>query len=96
MPLFKTEFESEKDDSPTHSKYIHNVLTRKVSHDPTFGVYQDDTNGSFKIGRPSLKYNNKNVFVDCKRYKATLGLWELLNQSRPDKNVVTNQDRHAA
>ena len=43
VPLFKTESESETDTSPTHSKYIHNVLTRNVSHDPTFGVYQDDT-----------------------------------------------------
>ena len=52
VPLFKTESESETDDSPTHSKYIH-VLTRKVSHYPNFGVYQDDTTGSFKIVRSS-------------------------------------------
>jgi hypothetical protein len=95
VPLFKTEFESETDDSPTHSKYIHNVLTRKISHDPTFVVYQDDTDGSFKIGRSSFKHNNKHVFVDGERYKATEGFWELLTQSRPDKNVVTNQDRQA-
>ena len=36
-------------------------------------------------------YNNKHVFVDGKRYKATQGLWELLTQSWPDKNVVTHQ-----
>jgi len=95
VPLFKTEIESETDASPTHSKYIHNVLTRKVSHDPTFGVYQDDTSGAFKIGRSSFKYNDKHVFVDGKRYKATQGLWELLTQSRPDKNLVTHQDRRA-
>jgi len=93
VPLFNMEIESETDASPTHTKYIHNVLPRKVSHDPTFGVYQDDTNGSFKIGRSSFKYNNKHVFVDGKRYKATQGLWELLTQSRPDINVVTHQDR---
>ena len=75
VPLFKTEIESETITSPTHSKYIHNVLTRKVSHDPTFGVYQDDTNGAFRIGRSSFKYNDKHVFVDGKRYKATQGLW---------------------
>ena len=95
VPLFKTETESETDSSPPHSKYIHYVLTRKVSHDPTFGVYEDDTNGLFKIGRSSFKYNNKHVFVDGNRYKATQGLWELLTQSRPDKNVVTYQDRQA-
>ena len=95
VPLFKTETESETDASPSHSKYIHNVLTRKVSHDPTFGIYQGYTDGSFKIGRSSLKYNNKHVFVDGKRFKATQGLWELLTQSRPDKNVVTHQDRQA-
>ena len=67
MPLFKTESESETDTSPTHSKYSHNDLTRKVSHDPTFGVYQDDTDGSFKIWPCSFKYNNKHVFVDGKR-----------------------------
>ena len=40
MPLFKTETESETVTLPAHSKYIQDVLTRKVSHDPTFGVYQ--------------------------------------------------------
>ena len=59
---------------PMHSKYITNVLRRKISHDPTFGVYQDDTDGSFKIGRASFKYNDKHVFVDGKNYKATAGL----------------------
>jgi hypothetical protein len=78
VPLFETESESETDTLPPHSKYIKGVLTRKVSRDPTFGVYQDDTDGSFKIGRSSFKYSNKHVFVDGKRYKATHGLWELV------------------
>jgi len=69
MPLFKTQSESQTDDSLAHSKYILNALTREVSQDPTFGVYQDDTDGSFKIGRSSFKYNNKNVFVDGMIYK---------------------------
>jgi len=64
MPLFKMESESETDVSPMHSEHIQNVLRRKVSHDPTFGVYQDDTDGSFRIGRSSFKYNDKHVFVD--------------------------------
>lgn len=50
MPLFKTASLSETDDLPDNSKYIRNALTRKVSHDPTLHVYQDDTNGCFKIG----------------------------------------------
>jgi hypothetical protein len=40
VPLLKTESESERDTSPTFSKYIHDVLTRKASHDPTFGVFK--------------------------------------------------------
>ena len=95
VPLFKTESESETDISPAHSRYIQDVLTRKESNDPTFGVYQDDTDGSFKIGRSSFKYNNKHVFVDGKKYKATQELWEFLTQSRPDKHLVTNQDKQA-
>ena len=71
------------------------MLKRKTSHDPTFGVYQDEFVGPFKIGRSSFKYNDKHVFVDGKKYKATQGLWELLTQSRPDINVVTFQDRQA-
>jgi len=95
VPLFKTESVSETDDSLTHSKYIHNVLTRKLSHDLTFGVYQDDTDGSFKIGRSSFMYNNKHVFVDGTRYKATQGLWELLTQSQPEKTwSLIRTDRH--
>ena len=66
VPLFKTESGSVSDTLPAHSKYIQDVLKRKVSHDPTFGVYQDDTDGSFKIRRSSFKYNNKHVFVDAK------------------------------
>ena len=31
--------------------------------------------------------------MDSKKYKATQGLWELLTKSRPEKNVVTLQDR---
>jgi hypothetical protein len=49
-PLFKTEMleeESETDSLPVHSKYINNFLKRKATHDPTFGVYQHDTDGSF-------------------------------------------------
>ena len=92
--LFKTETETETDDSLTHSKYIHDVLTRKVSHDCNFGVYQNDTDVSFKIFLSNFKYNNKHVFTDGKRNKGTQGLCELLTQSRPDKNVVTHQDSH--
>jgi len=55
--------------------HIHNLLTRELSHDTTFGVYQDDTDGSFKIGRSSIKYNDKHVFLDGKRHKVTQGLW---------------------
>jgi hypothetical protein len=78
-----------------HSKYIHNVLRRKVSHDPTFGVYQDDSNGSFEIGRSSFKYNDKHVFVYGEKYNATQVLWELLTKSKPNKNSVTLQDGQA-
>ena len=95
MPLFKTRFESESDTLPTHSKYIQDVLTRKVSHDPKFGDYQDDIDGSFKIGWSIFKYNDKHVCVHAKNYKATQGLWELLAHSRTDKNLVTHQDRQA-
>jgi len=95
VPLFKTESESETDVSPMHSEYIQNVLRRKVSHEPTFGVYQDDTDGSFKTGRSSLKYNDKHVFVDGTKYKATQGLWELLTNSKPDKNAASIQDRQS-
>jgi len=56
------------------SEYIQNVLRRKVSHDPTFGAYQDDTDGSFEIGLSSFKYKAKHLFVDGKKYKATQGL----------------------
>ena len=98
VPLFKTEWlesESEINSLPLHSNYIQNVLKRKTSHDPTFGVYQDDTDGSFKLGRSSSKYNDKRVFLVGKKYKSTQDLCELLPQSRPDKRAVTFQDRRA-
>jgi hypothetical protein len=98
LPRFKTEIldsESETDSLPIHSEYINNVLKRNVSHDRTFGVYQDETDGSFKIGRSGFKFNNKHVFVDGRKYKATQGLWELLTETNPDRNSVTMQDRQA-
>ena len=64
VPLFNTEMldsESETESLPVHSKYIDNALKRKGSHDPTFGVYQDDKDSSFKIGRSSFKYHNKRI-----------------------------------
>ena len=70
--MFKSETaqsESETDISDAshmHSKYIHSALRRKVSHDPTVGVYQDDLDASFKIGKSNFKYNDKYVFVDSK------------------------------
>jgi hypothetical protein len=48
-----SESDTESSVSPVHSKYIQGVLRRKVSHDHTFGVYQEDATVSFKIGRPN-------------------------------------------
>jgi hypothetical protein len=70
------------------------VLRRKLSRDPTFGVYQNDTDGSFKIGRSNFKYNYKHVFVYGRKYKAIQGFWELLTKSKSDKKAVNFQDRH--
>ena len=98
MPLFKAETlesESEIDYLPVHSKNICNILRRKVSHNPNFGLCQDDTDGSFKIGLSSFKYIDIHVFLDGKKYKATQDLWEFFAKSLPDKNLVTLQDRHA-
>jgi len=80
----KIESELETNSQPVHSKYVHNVLRRKLSHDPTFGVYKNYTNASFKIGSASFKYNDKHMFVDRKKYKTTQGHWELLTKSKPD------------
>jgi len=96
LPWFKTETldsESEKDSLPIHSEFINNVLKRKLSHDRTFGVYQDETDGSFKIGRSGFRFNNKQVVVDGRKYRDTQGLWELLTEANPDRNSVTMQDK---
>jgi hypothetical protein len=69
------------------------MLRRQLSHDPTFGVYEDSAEGSFKIERLNFKYKNKNGFVDGIKYKTTEGLKELLTKSKPDKNVVPVQDK---
>jgi hypothetical protein len=58
-------------------------------------VYQDDTDGSFIIGRTSFTYTDNSVFVDGRKYNATQGLWELLTKARPDINMVTPQDKQA-
>jgi hypothetical protein len=85
-PKFHTETEtvdteSETDagsDSPGNSKYIQDVLKCRKSHDPTFGIYQDNTDGSLRIGSSRFKYKNIHVSVDGKKYKATEELWQLL------------------
>jgi len=56
-------------------------------------VYQDDTNGSFKIGSSNFKYKDNHVFVDGRKYKATRDQWELLTTTKPYKNAVNFQDR---
>ena len=35
------------------------------------------------------------MFVDGKKYKATQGLWELITKSKPDRNVVSMQEKQA-
>jgi hypothetical protein len=57
-------------------------------------VYQDDIDGSFKIGLSSFTYTN-NVFVDGRKYIATQGLWKLLTKARPDINMVTPEDKES-
>ena len=66
-----------------------------MSHDTKFGVYEVDSDGYFRIGRSSFKYNDKHVFVDGRKYKANQGPWELLTRYKPDKNAVTMHDRPA-
>jgi len=83
---------SQTDSFSVHSKYINNVLMRKLSHDPTSCVYQYDTDGSFKIGRSSFKYGDKHVFVDGEKHKATRGLRQLLAKSKYDRNLVSVKD----
>jgi len=56
-------------------------------------LYEDDTDGYFKIGCSKVKYDDKNTFVDGRKYKATHGLWELLTKGNHDKNAFTFQDR---
>jgi hypothetical protein len=41
--FIKAEKPESKIETSLHSKYIQNVLKRKLTHDPKFGVYQDDT-----------------------------------------------------
>jgi len=60
------------------------VLRRYVSQDPTFGVYTEDKDGSFKIWRSKFKYSDKHVFADGRKYNVTQGLWELLIKDKPD------------
>jgi len=43
------------------------------------------------MGLSNFKYTNKRVFVDAKR--TIHDVWELLTQSRPDKKLVTYQDK---
>ena len=49
----------------------------------------------FKIGISSFKYNDKHAFVGAKKYRATPDLWELLTESKPDRNVVSVLDKQA-
>jgi len=74
MNSFKTESESETKASRAHSRYILNVLTRKVFHDPTFVGQQNDTLGYFQIVRTRFKYKDRHVIVDGKSYKASVDL----------------------
>jgi len=73
VPLFNTQSESETYVSSMHSQYIQNVLKRNVSYETTFGVYEDEIDGSFKIRRSSFKNNKIHVFVDGRKYKRNSG-----------------------
>ena len=83
MPLFQRgtlDSESEKDYLPLHSKYINSLLRRKISHNPTFGVYQDDTDGSFKIGMSSFKYNDKQLVFSWEKLQGNASFGGITSQ----------------
>jgi hypothetical protein len=92
-PFIKAERPQSEIQTGLHSKYVQNVLKRKLTHDTTFGVYQDDTESYFNIGRSSFTYTDNGIFVDGKKIRATQVLWELLTKARPNLNMVTPQDR---
>jgi hypothetical protein len=94
-PFIKAETPEFEIQTGLPSKYIQNVLKRRLTRDPTFDVYRDGTDGSFKIGSSRFTYTENNVFVDGRKFNGTQGLWELLTQARPDMNMVTPQDKEA-
>jgi hypothetical protein len=69
----KRDPELETNSQIVRSNYIHNVLRRKLSHDSTLGLYQDETEGSIKTGRSRFKYTHKHAFVDGRKYKEKQG-----------------------
>jgi len=65
-----------------------------VSHDPTFGVYQDDSDGSFKIG---VRFLNITMDTICRwrKIQGKTGSVGIVDRVYPDRNRVTLEDRQA-
>ena len=73
--------------SPYLSPYIYG---RKLL-DTRYGIRKDD--GAFKIGDCTLTVDNRSdIWIKGKRFRGTLGLWELLTRKNVNHEIITSAD----
>lgn len=57
----------------------------KLIFDTKYGVYQDETTNTWRIGDSTFEINNDNILIKGNEYLGTRGLYELLFKKKPSE-----------
>ena len=73
-------------------KYLRLLKSKHSSIDTKCGVR--DLKRCLMIGNKPVEFKNRNIIIDDNdKYKATIGLLELIFKMSPDTNLVSNTDQ---
>ncbi|EFA12451.1 hypothetical protein TcasGA2_TC016186 [Tribolium castaneum] len=89
----KPEISNRNHDTKLQEHYIEEMLHGKenTQFDKTFGVRYDKRKDKFFVGSEQVDFDDSNIIIKDKVYKATPGLYELLFRKQPNK-IYTNND----
>ena len=78
--------------------YLSNYASKKGICDRVFGIHtKEEQRGKMYIGKEEITIDDNDVIIEMsgaspQRYKGTIGLWELISRSKPDKTKITDED----
>ena len=72
------------------AKYLKKYTSNKNQMDKTYGFRLKD--GELFLGKDPIMINDDDIIIGDKTYHGTVGLWELIAQNDPDKDMYNEKD----